>query len=90
MAIDTIQMTGVTLNFDFKNCLIKSETVQTDAFYQSIVWNSNPLFTDPSIYDFSFLVNSPLNGSGFATSVITDILGNPRNNPPDIGAIELN
>jgi len=90
LAIDTIQMAGVTLNFDFKNSLIKSETVQTDAFYQSIIWNNNPLFTDPSIYDFSFLVNSPLNGNGFATSVITDIFGNPRNNPPDIGAIELN
>lgn len=90
MAIDTIQLAGVTLNFDFKNCLIKSETIQTDSFYQSIIWNNNPLFTDPSIYDFSFLVNSPLNGNGFATFVITDIFGNPRNNPPDIGAIELN
>jgi hypothetical protein len=90
MAIDTIQLAGVTLNFDFKNCLIKSETIQTDSFYQYIIWNNNPLFTDPSIYDFSFLVNSPLNGNGFATSVITDVFGNPRNNPPDIGAIELN
>jgi hypothetical protein len=90
LAIDTIQLTGVTLNFDFKNCLIKSETVQTDSFYQSIIWNNNPLFTDPSIYDFSFLENSPLNGNGFATSVITDIFGNPRNNPPDVGAIEIN
>jgi hypothetical protein len=35
-------------------------------------------------------VNSPLNGNGFATSVITDVFGNLRNNPPDIGAIEIN
>jgi hypothetical protein len=90
LAIDTIQMSGVTLNFDFKNCLIKSETIQTDAFYQSIFWNNNPLFTDPTIYDFTFSPNSILNGNGFTTSVITDIFGNPRNNPPDIGAIELN
>jgi hypothetical protein len=83
-------MSGVTLNFDFKNCLIKSETIQTDAFYQSIFWNNNPLFTDPTIYDFTFSPNSILNGNGFTTSVITDIFGNPRNNPPDIGAIELN
>ena len=89
LAIDTIQLSGVNLNFDFKNCLIKSETVQTDAFYQSIFWNNNPLFTDPTIYDFSFLPTSVLNGNGFATSVVTDIFGNPRNNPPDIGAIEL-
>ncbi len=90
LAIDTIQMSGVNLNFDFKNCLINSETIQTDAFYQNIFWNNNPLFTDPTIYDFSFSINSILHGNGIASPVVTDILGNPRNNPPDIGAIEVN
>jgi hypothetical protein len=90
LAIDTIQMSGVNLNFDFKNCLIKSETIQTDSFYQNIFWNNNPLFTDPTIYDFSFSINSILHGNGIASPVVTDILGNPRNNPPDIGAIEVN
>ena len=89
LAIDTIQMSGVNLNFDFKNCLIKSEIVQTDAFYQSVFWNDNPQFTDPTIYDFSFSPSSILNSNGFATAVSTDIFGNPRSNPPDIGAIEL-
>lgn len=89
LAIDTIQMAGVNLNFDFRNCLIKSETIQTDAFYQSILWNNNPLFTDPLIYDFSFSPNSVLNSNGFTTSLSTDIFGNFRSNPPDIGAIEL-
>lgn len=89
IAMDTIQMAGVNLNFDFRNCLIKSETIQTDAFYESIFWNNNPLFTDPTTYDFSFTTSSILNSNGFATSVVTDIFGNPRNNPPDIGAIEL-
>jgi hypothetical protein len=89
IAMDTIQMAGVNLNFDFRNCLMKSEIIQTDAFYQSILWNNDPLFTDPLTYDFSFSINSILNGNGFATSVVTDIFGNPRNNPPDIGAIEL-
>lgn len=90
LAIDTIPMSGVNLNFDFKHCLIKSEIVQTDAFYQNIFWNNNPLFTDPTIYDFSFSINSILNGNGITSPVVTDILGNPRNNPPDIGAIEVN
>ncbi|MBM3418095.1 MAG: right-handed parallel beta-helix repeat-containing protein [Bacteroidetes bacterium] len=89
IAMDTIQMSGVVLNFDFKNCLIKSETVQTDAFYQNIFWNQNPLFTDVSLNDFSFSLNSILNGNGIASPVVTDILGNLRNNPPDIGAIEV-
>ena len=90
LAIDTLLMTGVTVNLDFKNCLIKSEEIQTDAFYQNILWNNAPLFTDPSIFDFTFSPNSVLNGNGFMSSVITDILGNARNNPPDIGAIEVN
>lgn len=90
LAIDTLLMTGVTVDFDFKNCLIKSEEIQTDAFYQNILWNNAPLFTDPSIFDFTFSPNSVLNGNGFMSSVITDILGNARNNPPDIGAIEVN
>jgi hypothetical protein len=29
-----------------------------------------------------------LNSNGFTTSVALDINGTPRNNPPDIGAIE--
>jgi hypothetical protein len=90
LAIDTLLLSGVTLDFDFKNCLIKSEEIQTDAFYQNILWNNAPLFTDPSIFDFTFSPNSVLNGNGFMSSVITDILGNARNNPPDIGAIEVN
>ncbi|NBX81289.1 MAG: hypothetical protein EBQ94_13120, partial [Flavobacteriales bacterium] len=90
LAIDTLLLAGVTLDFDFRNCLIKSEEIQTDAFYQNILWNNAPLFTDPSIFDFTFSPNSVLNGNGFITSVITDIFGNPRSNPPDIGAIEVN
>jgi hypothetical protein len=35
-------------------------------------------------------VNSVLHGNGITSSVVSDILGNPRNNPPDIGAIEMN
>lgn len=90
LAIDTIQMTGVNLNFNFRNCLIKSKEIQKDAFYKSIFWNNNPAFTDVNKYDFRFSASSILNGNGITTSLVTDIIGNPRNNPPDIGAIELN
>lgn len=90
-AMDTIQMSGVVLNFDFKNTLLRSEEVYTDSFYDaSVIWNGNTLFTNPSEFDFTFGSNSVLQGTGVNTSVVTDILGNPRNNPPDIGAIELN
>ena len=90
LAIDTIQMNGVSLNFDFKNCLIRSEIIFQDTFYQNTLWNDNPLFEDTAQGDFLFTSNSSLNGNGVVSSVTNDILGSPRNNPPDIGAIVLN
>jgi hypothetical protein len=90
-AMDTIQMSGVVLNFDFKHTLLRSEEIYTDSFYDaSVIWNGTPVFTNPNEFDFTFGSSSDLQGAGINTSVVTDILGNPRNNPPDIGAIELN
>ena len=90
MAIDTIQMQGVTINFDFNHCLIQSEEIQTDSFYQNIIWNGNPNFTNTNEFDFSFPNSAIQNEQGINSSVVSDIFGNPRNNPPDIGAIEVN
>lgn len=90
IAIDTIQMAGVNLNFDFSHNLIKSEEIYNDVFYQNTIWNINPLFTDIATNDFTFSTNSELNSNGIVSTVVTDIFGNPRNNPPDIGAIEVN
>jgi hypothetical protein len=90
-AMDTIQMSGVVLNFDFKNTVLRSEQIYTDSFYDaSVIWNGSPAFTNPTEFDFTFGSSSDLQGNGINTSVVTDILGNPRNNPPDIGAIEMN
>ncbi len=90
LAIDTIQMSVVSLNFDFKNCLIRSEIIFQYTIFQNTLWNDNPLFEDTAQGDFLFTSNSTLNGNGLVSSVTNDILGSPRNNPPDIGAIELN
>ncbi len=40
--------------------------------------------------DFSFPSSAIQNSNGINSSVFNDIFGNPRNNPPDIGAIEVN
>jgi hypothetical protein len=89
--MDTIQMSGVVLNFDVKNTLLRSEEIYTDSFYDaSVIWNGTPAFTNPNEFDFTFGSTSELEGNGITTTVVTDILGNPRNNPPDIGAIEMN
>ena len=70
--------------------MIRSEITYTDAFYQDILWNDNPLFEDTAQGDFLFTTNSTLNGNGIVTTVTNDIYGSPINNPPDIGAVELN
>ena len=96
IVLDTIQNFAGQLNFDFQNCFIESEIEYEDPFYQNCIWRIgfdnflNPSFNDISLYDFGFPNSSPLQGSGFGTAVFTDILGNFRNNPPDIGAIEQN
>lgn len=87
-AVDTLSQ-GTTVNLNVNHSLIKSEEIPTAPYFTSITWNSDPLFTDISQGDFTFPNNSPLQGIGVPSSVIFDILGNPRNNPPDLGAFEL-
>jgi hypothetical protein len=88
IAFDTIIEGGVQVNLDIKNCVIKRTPTGTDNFYTNIFWNFNPLFTNIEEYDFTFPSSSKLNNNGFFTTVSTDINGNPRNDPPDIGAYE--
>jgi hypothetical protein len=90
IAMDTIQMAGVQLNFDFDYSVFKSETTYNDAFYGgNVFWNLAPLFTNTTLRDFHFSNNSSLSNKGVSSFVFSDILGQARNNPPDIGAIEL-
>lgn len=90
IAIDTMHMAGVTISFNFSHCLIRNATEYTNPFFTNILWNQNPMFENTAQGDFLFLNTSPLHANGIATSLITDFFGNPRNNPPDIGALELN
>jgi hypothetical protein len=90
IAMDTIQMAGVVLNFDFNYSVFKSETTYTDTFYgTNLFWNLVPLFSNPSEKDFTFSFSSSLSNKGINSAVSSDIFGQPRNNPPDIGAVEL-
>lgn len=96
IVLDTIIDFPGQLNLDFQNCFIQSEEEYNDAFYQNNIWridldnSTDPQFNSISDMDYGFSSSSILNANGFATSVTTDILGNFRNNPPDIGAIEQN
>ncbi|MFM7643409.1 MAG: hypothetical protein ACKO5N_01310, partial [Sphingomonadales bacterium] len=55
----------------------------------NLFWNLAPLFTNTAERDFHFAANSSLSNKGISSAVFTDILGQGRGNPPDIGAIEL-
>ena len=94
--MDTIIDFPGQLNLDIQNCFIQAEEEYQDSFYQNIIWRigldntTDPQFNSISEMDYGFSATSILNGNGFATAVTADILGNFRNNPPDIGAIEEN
>ena len=91
IVFDTIPDAAITLNFDIRNSVIKREFPATENYYSGIQWNTDPLFTDIDLNDFTFPINSPLNNQGNATFWIpTDLLGISRNSStPDLGAFEL-
>lgn len=81
-----------TNSFTVKNCAIKMNPQGTDPMYEqsTMVWNQDPLFKDPSKFDFEIASNSPLINKGIGVSTIpSDIKGKPRNpSTPTIGAYE--
>jgi hypothetical protein len=89
IALDTLNPQGaVTLNFDFRNVLIKKEKIASHSMFKNIIWNENPNFKEATKYDFTFETSSVIYQKGFLTSVIRDIFNKNRKNPPDLGAIE--
>lgn len=102
LIIDTYNPNGTaTLNFNIKNCLINTEEIPTQSYYQNILWNQNPGFTDINASNYKFTTSSPLNGAadpvffviGNSTGVTpnSDFEGINFRDPstPDIGAYEI-
>lgn len=92
IVFDTISDAAITLNFDFRKCLIKRQPAASENYYTSIFWNNNPLFNNTAEDDYLFPSNSVLNNNADpAFWIPTDIKGVSRNvSTPDIGALELN
>lgn len=91
--LDTLNPGGaVTLNFDFRNCLIKKSVTSAHSMFQSIFWNENPQFINIPENDFHFQASSALNGNADPFySLPLDIEGNTRSvTEPDIGCYEVN
>lgn len=88
------------LNFKFTNCLLQFNDISNiftgplydfndTNYYEDILLNQDPQFLNPDLNLLQIPNGSPADGFGIlAGSLTTDILGNPRGTPPDLGAYE--
>lgn len=94
IAYDTINNGGsVDISYEFENNLIQQEeTFEGENGFANNIWNTDPLFEDPSSLLYKITSNSPCRDAGSsAYAVSTDIEGNSRDmTNPDIGAFEIN
>lgn len=72
-------ITGSASVFNFANCLIKTDTTIADAnFFSNCITNSDPLFVNPSGWDYHVPSNSPAVGQAFGSTSGNDLDGNGR------------
>lgn len=72
-------ITGSASVFNFANCLIKTDTTIADAnFFSNCITNSDPLFVNPSGWDYHVPSNSPAVGQAFGSTSGNDLDGNAR------------
>lgn len=72
----------------FDRCLLRTEYETDTLEFTGCLFNLDPQFTDRAKDDYTILATSPCRDSGKVTLVNTDLGGNPRVPPPDIGAYE--
>lgn len=93
LVLDTVQPGGVTIDFNFRNCLLRFPTNSNSMFASCIFSNGNPLFINPSEDDFTFTsLSSSLSNNAnplYTTTPNTDLLGILRGASPDIGVYEV-
>ncbi|MCF8396887.1 MAG: hypothetical protein K9G58_01895 [Bacteroidales bacterium] len=84
---------GAAFHYAFDHCLLKTEKEINDPqHYIECFKNEDPLFVDPSIFDFAIDTLSPAIDRGkmeIALEIPEDILGNSRLESPDLGAYEF-
>jgi hypothetical protein len=86
--VDTIP--GAAFDCIFNHCLIKRDETFAYSNYQSVTWNTDPLFIAPGDRDFHFGAGSGLDNVGDPVFAIPiDLEGVARNmGSPDIGCFE--
>lgn len=98
LAIDTISHVAINLNFNFRNNLIRSETVFASSIFSGNIWNQEPYLKNITERDYTAYSISPLIYGGDCAYPITnplapnqDIRAYARSlcpTAPDIGAYE--
>lgn len=82
---------GSSFEYALRHCLIKTgQSDDSDPRTHNVIWNEDPLFVDARSHDLHLQGESPAIGAGDATALrsLTDLDGNPRGNPPTLGAYE--
>jgi len=90
LAIDTTQLGSPTINLAFRNCLIKGSS-SSNPIFTSCNFNGNPAFSNITDKNFDFTSpGSALNDNGnfTYTTLLLDLGGELRDNPPSIGCYE--
>jgi len=72
----------------FDHCLLKTNIAPDTVQFDSVIKNEDPQFTDRQKDDYTIKETSPCRDAGKPTSVTTDLKGNQRMLPYDIGAYE--
>lgn len=73
----------------FDHCLVKTEYETDTLDFVDCVFNLEPQFVDRAEDDYTIEATSPCRDSGKVTLITTDLNGNPRVIPYDIGAYEF-
>lgn len=86
--VDTLNCGGTIIDFEVWNSVLKNdepyESIEYSNYYD-IIWNQDPLFTDPGGVDFHLEPGSSCQGVGIATALSIDIEGNAYASPPAAG-----
>lgn len=92
MVLDTLDFQGQKLwSFDFDKCLIAKEENMTATYYKNVIWNQDPLFSDPFSRNFQVQSSSPiLNVANHAYYLSKDFIETMRDAlASDIGFLEF-
>ncbi len=88
IALDTLTISGSTVNYLFDHCLVKTNLPVTGPEWVSVLKNADPVFEDLTKEDYAPGSGSPLIDAGLSLGVPDDVFGQPRDANPDIGAVE--